>query len=100
MINFIYNVKTDMNKYNFEILCSLYYLADKYNINALKKEALSTIGNKSIPAREALSVGVLADLNSVHEGLVETLHEAAAHSLSKVLKGDMNKSIDFFNQID
>jgi len=100
MINFIYIKKTDMEQYDYEVLCSLYYLADKYNISALKKEVLKAISTKSIPATEILSVGVLADLNSVHEELVETLHEAASQSLSKVLKGDMNKSIDFFNQID
>jgi len=100
MINFIYNVKTDMNNYNFEILCSLYYLADKYNINALKKEALSSISNKSIPASEALSVGVLADVHSVHEELAETLLVVASRSLANEFKGDMKKSVDFFDQID
>ena len=90
MINFIYNVKTDLNEFKIEILCSLYYLAEKYNINALKKEALSTISNKSIPASEVLSVGVLADLYSVHEELAETLQAAASQTLANEFKGDFN----------
>ena len=100
MINFIYNVKTDLNEFKIEILCSLYYLAEKYNINALKKEALSAINNKSIPASEVLSVGVLADLYSAHEELAETLQAAASQTLANEFEGDFNKIIQFFNEID
>ena len=100
MINFIYNMKTDLINYNFEILCSLYYLGDKYNIIALKKEALLTISNKSIPASEVLGVGVLADLYSVHEELAETLQAAASRSLANEFEGDLKKTTDFFKQID
>jgi len=100
MIKFIYSVNTDINYYECEMICSLYYLGDKYNINALKKEALSAISGKDILAEEVLDVCVLADQYSVHEELYETLQIAAAQSLSKIFAGDLAKAIDFFNQID
>jgi len=50
MIDFIYNKETNVTIYDFEKLCTLYYLADKYNINVLKEETLKAIRKKrSLP---------------------------------------------------
>jgi len=100
MINFIYNVNIDMNIYNFEILCSLYNLGEKYNIKAIKNETFLAISNKDIPEEEILGVCVLTDQYSVHEELKEALQKAIAQSLSKIFEGDLNKAIDFFAQND
>ena len=35
MINFIYDKETTMIDYDFDMLCSIYYLADKYSITAI-----------------------------------------------------------------
>jgi len=100
MVNFIYNVKTDMSIYDFERLCSLYYLGEEYNINALKKEALLAISKKGIPVEEILGVCALAEQYSVHDGLKETLLKTTAQSLWKIFKGDLKNALDFFSQIE
>ena len=48
MIHFIYNIESSVCNYDFEMICSLYCLADKYNIGALKEESLQAIYNKEI----------------------------------------------------
>ena len=65
MINFIYTKETDLSIYGFEMLCSIYYLADKYNINALKEETLEAIKAKEILVDNVLDVGLLAEQHSV-----------------------------------
>jgi len=100
MINFIYNVNTDIILYDFDILCSLYNLGEKYNIKALKKETLLAISNKGMTSEEILGVCVLAEQYSVHKELKETLQMATAQSLSTIFKGDLAKAIDFLAQLD
>jgi len=100
MINFIYTKETDVSIYCFEMLCSIYYLADKYNIDALKEETLEAIKSKDISVDSVLNVGVLADQHSAHEELAETLYEAATQSLGKIFDGQLTKAIDFFSEID
>ena len=58
MIEFIYNKITDVSRYDFEILCGTYYLADKYNIDELKQETLRSIRckRKDISAGNAIEV--------------------------------------------
>ena len=48
MIDYIYNKKDDLKIYELDLLCSLYYLGDKYNINKLVKETLEAIRGKVI----------------------------------------------------
>lgn len=98
MINFIYNVNSDLSIYDLERLCSLYYLGDKYNINALKKETLIAIIKKDIPAEEIIGVCVLTEQHSVHEELKDTLQKTTAQSMMKIFEGDLGKAIDFLAQ--
>jgi len=100
MINFIYTKETNVSVYGFEMLCSMYYLADKYNIDALKKETLQAIKTKNISADNVLNVGVLADQYSAHEESTETLYKAATKYLRKMFDGQLIKAIDFFAEID
>ena len=60
MIHFIYDKETNVLNYDFDMLCSLYYLADKYNITALEKGALKVIKSKEISVENVIDVGVLA----------------------------------------
>jgi len=100
MIDFIYNKKTDLQTYEFENLCTLYYLADKYNINVLKEETLKAIRSKEISPKNVLDVGLQADKHSAHEELVELLYEAAAESLSQKFNGDLDNVVEFYAEID
>merc|ERR1712179_538468 len=101
MIDFIYNKKTDLQTYEFENLCSLYFLADKYNINVLKEETLRAIRNKEISPSNVLDVALLADKHSTTHGeLVEVLYETAAESLSKKFNNQLDKVVEFHTEID
>jgi len=100
MINFIYTKETDVSIYGFEMLCSIYYLAEKYNINALKEEILEAINTKDISVDDVLNVGVLADKHSAHDELSETLNVAATQSLEKIFDGQLSKAINFFTEIN
>jgi len=100
MIDFIYNKETDVTIYDFENLCTLYFLADQYNINVLQRETLKAILNKDISPSNVLDVGLLADKHSAHEELVEVLYEAAAESLSKRFTNNLDKVVEFYTEID
>jgi len=100
MIDFLYHKKADLRIYEWDILCSLYYLGDKYNIKILMEVSVKAILSKEITAVNVLNVGLLADKNSVHEELAETLYEAAALGLSKMFDGDVVKVQQFFHELD
>jgi len=104
MIDFIYDKKPDVSIsfYEWDILCSLYYLGDKYNIKILMEESLKAILSKEITAENVVNVGLLADQNSVHEELAESLYEAAAIGLSKMFDGDdvVAKVQQFFHELE
>jgi len=100
MINYIYTKETDVSIYGFEMLCSIYYLADKYNLSALKEETLKAIKIKDISADNILSVGLLADQHSAHEELTEILYVKATKSLGTIFDGQLTKVINFFAEVD
>ena len=100
MISFIYNKKTDLSNYDFDLLCSIYYLADKYNINALEEETLKAVKSKDIPSDNVLDIGVLAMKHLIHDKLAEALFEAAARRLSRLFKGDLSRAADYLAKVD
>jgi len=100
MIEFIYNKLTDVSSYDIDILCETYYLADKYNIELLKKETLRSIRNKDISTGNALDVANLAEQHSAHEELAETLYDAVSQKLSTIFDGNFSKAAEFFKSID
>jgi len=100
MISFIYVKETKVNSHDFDLLCSLYYLADKYNIAALEKEILEAIKSKEISAENVIDVGVLAVQYAVHEKLAEALYEACAKRLSRKFNGDLNKVAEYLSEIN
>jgi len=100
MIHFIYNKETDLSIYDFDLLCSIYYLADKYNITALEEEIKKAIKSKDIPSGYVLDIGVLAMKHSVHEKLAEALFEAAAQSLARIFKGNLNRAVEYLIDVD
>jgi len=105
MIDFIYDKKVDVSIYEWNILCSLYYLGDKYNIKILMKESLKAILSKEITAENVVSVGLLADQNSVHKELADTLYVAAANGLSKMFDSEYGDEVvvkvqQFFHELE
>jgi len=99
MIDYIYNKKDNLKFYDLDILCSLYYLGDKYNISKLVTESLQAIRCKSINTKNVLDVGLLADQYSVHEELAETLYDTAARGLTSIFDGEVTKVGEFFTKL-
>jgi len=100
MLNFIYAKETNVSNHDFDMLCSIYYLADKYNISALQKETLEAIKSKEILAENVIDVGVLAIKYAVHDKLADALYEASAKKLSRMFNGDLNKASEYLSEID
>jgi len=100
MINFIYDKETDLSTYDFDMLCSIYYLSDKYNIPALEKETLEAINSKEIAAENIIDVGILAIQHAVHDKLADALYEASAQRLSRMFNGQLKKAVDYLSEID
>jgi len=100
MIDYIYNRRVDLSTYDLDTLCALYRLGDKYNINILMEESLEEIRRKKIPVKNILNVGLLAEHEqySLHEQLVETLHDSAAQSLSDKFE-ECSRVIEIFNKL-
>jgi len=99
MINFIYNREGHLGTYDLDILCALYCLGDKYNINILVKESLREIRCREISAKNILNVCLLAEQYSLREQLVDTLYDSAAQSLSEKFDGEFGRVIEFFNEL-
>jgi len=99
MIDYIYNRKGNLHTYDLDILCSLYSLGDKYNINKLVTESLKAIRWKDIGTENVLEVGLLADQYSVYEELAETLYDTAAQGLSSIFNGEVTKVGEFFTKL-
>ena len=100
MINFIYDKETTMNNYDLDMMCSIYYLADKYSITELEEEILIAIECKEIAVENVIDVGILAIQQAVHEKLAEALLEASVQRLSRMFKGDLNKVGEYLSEID
>ena len=100
MISFIYNKKTNMSNYDFDMLCSIYYLADKYDITALEEEILEVIKSKEISVENVVDVGVLALHHAVHDKLAEAIYEACAQRLSRIFNGKLTKAVEYLNRMD
>jgi len=101
MIDYIYGKGVDLGTYDIGMLCSLYCLGDKYNINILVEESLEKIRSKDISTENILNFCLLADQYSIHDKLVDTLHDSAAQGLWKILNGRMTltKVTQFFSAI-
>jgi len=99
MVNFIYDKETNLSNYDFDMLCSIYYLADKYNITALEKKILEAINRKEISLENIINVGVLAIQHAVHDKLAEALYEVSAQRLLRMFNGSLNTAVDYMIEI-
>ena len=100
MISFIYGEKTNLSIYDFDMLYSIYYLADKYNITALEEEILEVIKSKEISVESVIDVGVLALQHAVHAKLAEAIYEACAQRLSMIFNGELKNAVEYLGKID
>jgi len=78
MIEYIYNKKLVFKDISLSFLASLYYLANKYNIEDLRDEIVASIPEHEVTKENVLEVGLLAEENVLHQELSEALYDAAA----------------------
>ena len=100
MVDFIYNKQTDLSIYDLDFLSKLYYLAEKYNISALRCEIITTISQRQICDKNVLDVAIVAELNVAHNLFSETLYESVCLFLLKKFAGKLNKALNFFSQVE
>jgi len=83
MIEFIYNKKLVFKDVSLSFLASLYYLADKYNLEDLRDEIVAFIPELKITKDNVLEVARLAEDNILHQSLSGALYDAAARFVKK-----------------
>jgi len=88
MIEYIYNKKLVFKDISLSFLASLYYLANKYNIEDLRDEIVASIPEHEVTKENVLEVGLLAEENVLHQELSEALYDAAAGFVK--VKGAVN----------
>eukprot|EP00092_Neocalanus_flemingeri_P060462 GFUD01072476.1.p1 GENE.GFUD01072476.1~~GFUD01072476.1.p1 ORF type:complete len:278 (-),score=80.84 GFUD01072476.1:11-844(-) len=102
MIDFIYNKQPNWKDLSISFLCSLYYLAEKYNIGSLKTEIIACISEQKIKITEekVLEVAHLAEKNSPHEPLSEALYDVATAVLKAEFRDKVEKASEFFKEAE
>jgi len=76
MIEYIYNKKLVFKDASLGFLASLYYLAEKYNMEDLRDEIFAFIPKYKITRDNFLEAALFAEDNLVHQELSEALYEA------------------------
>ena len=86
-----------MSNYDLHFLSSLFYLAEKYNISALKNEIIVTICKKEICDENVLDVAILAEKCIVLEEFSDNLYDRVAMFLMKKFDGKATNVFNFFS---
>ena len=97
MIEYIYDKQKDWKGHDLIHLCSLYYLAEKYNIEDLRGEIIASIPEQKVSKENALDIAILAENNIHHRPLSDALYDASA-SFLKIKFKDVDSVVDFFSE--
>jgi len=95
-IAFIYDKELCWDDYGFEIICSLYYLSDKYNVECLKNDLIFSIHERDTSKEGVLDVGMLAEEYVIFPELSNALYSCAAACLKKEFGRDIMKVYEFY----
>eukprot|EP00092_Neocalanus_flemingeri_P037483 GFUD01040815.1.p1 GENE.GFUD01040815.1~~GFUD01040815.1.p1 ORF type:complete len:272 (-),score=42.78 GFUD01040815.1:28-843(-) len=95
MIEFIYNKRTALGDLELSFLASLYYLAEKYDLEELKEGILATIPEHEVNNENVLDVAILAEESILHQPFSDALYVAAASFLKSAFSGKLEKAVDF-----
>jgi len=100
MMEAIYNKKPDWNSYDLPFLCSLYYLAEKYNIEHLRGEILASIPQHDVTRDNVMRVAVLAEKYCLHPPLYEALYDSAVRFLvtGQRFKDRFKRALELFTE--
>jgi len=102
LVDSIYNKQPDLKKHDISDLCSLYNLAEKYNLDYLINEILVVIhAHKFTYAYESLiKFGLIAEEFKHHRPLYEALYNAAAGFLFREFNGSLDEAVNLFREYE
>jgi len=94
-IAFIYGKQLIWEDYDLEMIASLYYLSDKYNVRILGNELISFISELKVDKGSALEVATLAQESILLPELSHALFLSATRCLKEEFGSDSEKVYDF-----
>lgn len=100
MIDFIYNKHVDIGEYDLVFTSQLYNLAEKYNIQDLRREIIASIPKHDMTDENVLDVAILAEENIHHKPLCEELYTAATGYLMKKFDGKLDNAVEFISHTE
>ena len=100
MIEFIYSKHLNRKDYDLCFLSSLYDLAERYDIEELRKEIITNIPEYNVNEENVLEVAILAESNVVHNQLSEALYNLAVGILKKKFDDKLENALDFFSKTE
>ena len=83
MIEFIYNKKLKYVDLEIRFMISLYYQADKYDIQDLCNDIITSIQERSVTKENVLALAIQAEKHLLHPYLSDALYGAAATFIIK-----------------
>ena len=101
MIDYIYSYKPlDSETYDIYFLSSLYYLAEKYDIEDLRNEILSFIPDYPVTKDNVLEIAALAEDFANLAPLSEAIFCSAANFLGDHFRGSYKGVVKYFKEVD
>ena len=100
MIRFIYNKKTKWQIYDLSFVSSVYYLAEKYDLETLREEIIAAISRYQVSDENVLDVAILAEEKNLHQPLSEALYNVAAIFLSQKFMGNLDEALHYFTEVN
>eukprot|EP00092_Neocalanus_flemingeri_P085207 GFUD01107191.1.p1 GENE.GFUD01107191.1~~GFUD01107191.1.p1 ORF type:complete len:284 (-),score=76.20 GFUD01107191.1:86-898(-) len=89
MIDFIYKGQLNWKEYDLSVITSLYYLAEKYNVDNMKNMVIASIPEQEVTKDNVLSIAILAEDSILHQPLSEALYDVAASFIKKDFNGKL-----------
>eukprot|EP00092_Neocalanus_flemingeri_P102892 GFUD01131619.1.p1 GENE.GFUD01131619.1~~GFUD01131619.1.p1 ORF type:complete len:243 (-),score=68.39 GFUD01131619.1:22-675(-) len=100
MVDFIHNKQPDWKECDLSFLASLYYLADKYNVEDLRDMIIASFPDQEVTKDNVLGVAILAEDNILLQPLSETLYDVAARFMKKDFDGKLENALDIFTEVN
>jgi len=98
MIDYVYNKKIEFLDYGLDFLSHLYHLADKYDIEELRREIIASIPGHEITIQNVIYVAILAEENTHHQPLSGALYDVAATFLKQKFDAKAKNVYDLFSE--
>jgi len=82
-LDILYNQKVEFKSLTFQLLAEMFYLAEKYRIDTLKKVVTDTVLAKRIDTENLLIAAKVAEDNALMEDFSTTLYESCSNYVSQ-----------------